>query len=738
MPNSAYNFVPLAQKVFFPNWSDKVSMDIPFEDGLSGYLELELENQTDIFTRNSDIENDPSFFKLTPEGNYAISGTSIKGVIRNVLEIATFSKIKAVDKRFGVRDLNNNTLYSSKMTKSLGYKTYEPRVKAGWLERNEKEELNIIPCDYARIEQFCIKEYLKKKIEDNNQLNEEEKANKLNFVDNLFLDGKKGFEKTKEYIEIEKKLTHKFNIEEVKEHPHSNGNKLIYKKAYLSNNNQDIDGTLVFSGQCGRKHMEFVFFNSELNNKILINESLYKDFCFIHSDPQDPSQPNKEWDYWKEKMHNGERVPVFYLLDEKNQKIIKSFGLAMMFRLAYKYSIHDAIKHTSQDHFDKKKDFAETLFGYVEENSKDALKGRVCFEPMVCTNNNIQPLGLEITILNSPKPSFYPYYIKQKSNNNETLNEIGSYSTFMDDDCKISGWKRYPIKRNLNIQLQNENNDLTTSFQPLPAHSVFRGKVHFHNIKKCELGALYWALTFGNRNDCFHSIGMAKPYGYGASSIRIVNSNILENINLNETTNNNQLLNDCLKSFIELMTNFDKDWEYTSQIQNLLELSRFRNNEQNLKYLKFDENNRDNNEFITIKGSISQEKPSYYLAPYVSEREVARRKRIHNEQIQQQKETEKQALMNSLSPEEKEIKESYDKIEKYIENKKYTKQDTTFATDFKKIENSCKKIIDDHNNQNTPIKTIINVKEILEKLKTYIKDKRDDKFKSINKMVIKF
>ena len=37
-----FNFVPLSDKVFFPDWADKISHDIPFEDGVSGTIELTL------------------------------------------------------------------------------------------------------------------------------------------------------------------------------------------------------------------------------------------------------------------------------------------------------------------------------------------------------------------------------------------------------------------------------------------------------------------------------------------------------------------------------------------------------------------------------------------------------------------------------------------------------------------------------------------------------------------------
>ncbi len=117
---SPYLFVPLAKKVYFPDWADFVSMDVPFEDGISGTIDITIEAKTPIYIRNGGVHkkgveklNDPeylSFFK-TPDGRYAIPGTSVKGMLRSVIEIASFGKIigttnshRVDDFQYAVRD----------------------------------------------------------------------------------------------------------------------------------------------------------------------------------------------------------------------------------------------------------------------------------------------------------------------------------------------------------------------------------------------------------------------------------------------------------------------------------------------------------------------------------------------------------------------------------------------------------------------------------------------------------
>ena len=597
MLNSAYNFVPLSENVFFPIWSDKVSMDIPFEDGISGELNIELTADTDIYTResyprtgNQNNNEQSEFFRITKNGEYAIPGTSIKGVIRNVLEIASFSKIRADNKRYSIRDLSNPdpNLYTNHLTETVGFKKYKPKVEAGWLIENEDGEHIVIPCEYARIEESEIEAYLNNKLNKNEDLNDNDRENKHIIIQSLFEDGKKGFSKTKDYITLENSLSNSFKIDPIQEHDHNNKKiKLIYRKAHFSENNEGESGYLVFTGQCGRKHMEFVFFNPNENSKIEIDKidpKLYKDFCFIHSNPKDPSKPNAEWEYWKSKMQKGKKVPVFYL---KKGNTIVSMGLAMMYRLAYNNTINDAISHTNPLHLDKgKKDFSETLFGYI--NKKDALRGRVVFSTMKAIKPQIKSHEIT-TILGSPKPTFYPYYMHQDE-------DTKKYKTFMDSDCKINGWKRYPFQSQVTPNTTKKSK-VTTTFKPLPKGTKFKGKIHLHNVKPSELGGLIWALRFGNNPGCHHSVGMAKPYGYGAATIRITSGRLVFNNTLEEKDAIPEL--DKLQlSFVKMMEIFlNNNWSKSEQILNLLAMAQTYDG----KLIRHQYPTLKHNEFVNIK-----------------------------------------------------------------------------------------------------------------------------------------
>lgn len=123
--NAPYNFVPLSDTVVTPEWADLVSHDLPFKDGISGALELTIEALSPIMIGGEQKQGTEresgqvKFFKTLkskehPHGQYAIPGSSLRGAIRNVFEIATFSKMSRIDnKRYGLRDISTQNVSNS-------------------------------------------------------------------------------------------------------------------------------------------------------------------------------------------------------------------------------------------------------------------------------------------------------------------------------------------------------------------------------------------------------------------------------------------------------------------------------------------------------------------------------------------------------------------------------------------------------------------------------------------------
>ncbi|MDO9578462.1 MAG: TIGR03986 family CRISPR-associated RAMP protein [Candidatus Cloacimonadales bacterium] len=604
MPNnsipSPYNFVPLSKKVVYVDeWADQISHDVPFSDGESGVIELEVETETPVYIRNggkwseSDKKDQDSlmqdFFKIA-NNEYFIPGTSFKGMLRNVFEIATFSKISLDDKRYSIRDLNNK-VYTEEMTnKDKITKIVNTKVNAGWLKIVNNTWI-VTQCDFARVDIHDLQTYYGSKID----IHKAQSSNKK-------------YDKWKKALGVKFDILpgpHKHDCNSCRKHSGADYRTGISRELKLEIQYDKVInlgkgsaiGNIVFTGQpidySGQrhcKHMEFIFYhNTTIHEDV---SYLKKDFEFIHSDEK--GNPNQEWAFWKTELLKGKNVPVFYLEDATG---ITSMGLAMMYRLPYKYSIGQSLENKFSEH--KKEDsidLAEAVFGFISD--KKSLKGRVQVGHFKATEIPDHEDILVKTVLGSPKPTYYPNYIEQGNTN--LRNGKREYKTFMDKDAEIRGWKRYPIE-NEEVDLNKmpelprdtngrENEDVATMFKPLPAATKFEGKIRYHNLKPIEIGALLWSLTFGNRTDCRHKIGMAKPLGLGVIKIQIRNNKLDSSNYLNQ-----------FRAYMNKKLTMQTDFEETEQIKELVAMADLKvKADYDYRYPILDPSNRIN-EFVTFR-----------------------------------------------------------------------------------------------------------------------------------------
>lgn len=537
-----YNFVPLSKWILHPEWQAAVSHDLPFEDGLSGEIRLELTAHSPILVGREKVGDQAVKFHTLPDGRHAIPGSTLRGMIRGVLEIATFSRMGQIDDQWlAVRDLTPGakSFYGSKITREepRGSRIYESRSRSGWL-KFEAGQWTIRPCEHARIELSDLNQAfplqwageilrareLEKKKKSGEQLDSDDFRELRSLKTSIRRSAGKKYE---EFLKRHGSLEIRFTPEKKAQHHHSKGNKLVYSRARdIGKGNES--GCLIFTGQPGtNKHMEFVFHAAAPSTRP-VPEDVFRAFRHIHENTD-------EWKWLRQNVRLFPYgIPVFYL----EGKDITAMGLAQMFKLAYENSIHEVIAHTDKRHTqgDDQQDFVETLFGFVS-GADDALKGRVSFGDAVCSDS-VRPMDEVATILNAPKPTYYPNYVVQeeadKSGNLPVrIDERGNtqvlkpYTTFMEENSEIRGWKRYPVrplgmvKPQELTKEQSGNAKIQTRLQPLPEGTCFKGKLRFHNLLPEELGALIWALTWGGDTKLRHAIGMGKPFGYGQVSISL-------------------------------------------------------------------------------------------------------------------------------------------------------------------------------------------------------------------------
>lgn len=584
MIKAPYNFVPLATKVVFPEWASEVSIDRPFQDGISGTIEVLYTAQTPVFIGNGEGNNNLINNYRAANGQYAIPGSTLRGMVRNIIEIVSFGKFNRVsDATFSVRDLTPaaKELYRNHFV--------QKRINGGWLVFEDKSWV-LYPIDYHRVEDREVEHCFKLK-------------SGILKSRNVAVDRIKHLGGSPQIYFL--KGTNKVSKIERKSFPSSTG------------------GYVVLTGNPGgKKHLDFIFTNKG-KNKITIEYETILAFKQAHAPD---AQNQKRGLDLVEKLKEYDRfgypgIPVFYLSDQNGKPT--SLGLSMMYRLPYKNTLHDAIKKSSEKNFSDAMDFAECIFGKIE-NIKNktsstmnvSLRGRVQFEdaPAQCESLENQ-VG---TILGNPKPTYYPTYIEQNASNR-------TYKTLMDNDVRLRGWKRYPVKNTPNpISVGAGQQNMASYFQPLQKGTVFNGRIHFHNLKKEELGVLLWAITWGNNKELSHAVGMGKPYGFGQIKAEISSLTYLYNDSCDNlyTVSSIEERNDWIKSFTDYMESKVGEWKSCNQLQELKAMANPKNAKRNgwdLTHMSLS-----TKEFINAKRSFR------YLAPYSSSEQSSCINKGHN------------------------------------------------------------------------------------------------------------
>lgn len=596
-----FNFVPLSDKVFFPDWADKISHDIPFEDGVSGTIELTLTAKTPIFVRNGHTkvdaneknENYKSFSKA-PDNRYFIPSTSIKGAVRNVLEIMSFGKMNQIaNSRYTIRDLQLkkyiNTFQSNE-------------VRCGWMyiDKDNKDKIKIddmgIP---GRISYSQIDEIFSTNFED-----EFKKAGV----------GKDESKKTPwyKYNEVgNTPLIYKFSIKK------ANAENPVDKRVFVYRDDANgKNGTIVFTGQPGQrkdketdpdgkikknasgKLFDFVFFNEKGKTYELDRyekDGLFEDFRFVNS-------KSDIWKEWERILNRGGKVPVFFILNEDGSEILH-FGLSYLYKLPYPKRLKDYLPAERKS---DKLDLAECIFGTT---SKRSLKGRIQFSHAFMTKGN--PIEEREVYLGSPKPTYYPIYLEQNGSNGYMSAE---FKTMLDNDAQLKGFKRYPVQetvRDVRYSIPQGQEDNANPFIAMDAGSTFTCKIRFHNLRKIELGALLKAIQFDNQG--FHSIGYAKPYGYGKTKV------IIDRI-----VGTEESIPSLIEAFDNKMSAEFPDYKRSQSIRELKLMSVEQNTTSPLEYM-------DLKEFVdckrqNFKKNISGE----YLQPYSELIKPEEKKEVRN------------------------------------------------------------------------------------------------------------
>src|SRR5271157_515610 len=103
-----YNFIPLPEKVVTISVDDLPDQGVYDPELHTGYLDCELTTSSPVYVRagltpeqakaDKESKDLPDFFYLNDRNQPVIPGSSLRGMLRTLVEIVTFSKIATVSK----------------------------------------------------------------------------------------------------------------------------------------------------------------------------------------------------------------------------------------------------------------------------------------------------------------------------------------------------------------------------------------------------------------------------------------------------------------------------------------------------------------------------------------------------------------------------------------------------------------------------------------------------------------
>lgn len=193
----------------------------------------------------------------------------------------------------------------------------------------------------------------------------------------------------------------------------------------------------------------------------------------------------------------GEEKPVFYARWDGHTY----FGMSLFLRLRY---LNTLSKGLPEAHRDKPADFLDwprAILGWAGEET--SCRSRVSFGDFPAQGSPEEQAPVR-TVLGAPKPGYFPSYLKDGKHYDE-------------EGFRLCGYKHYWLKDAQAVSTDHER--VGTALRPLPAGTRFTGNIRYKNLRPEELGLLLWAIRL--EEGCFQSVGMGKPYGFGRMRVSI-------------------------------------------------------------------------------------------------------------------------------------------------------------------------------------------------------------------------
>lgn len=540
-----YNFVPLPEKVIAVSTVPLLNT----YEGNTGWLKCELTTESPLYVRGMlssedfrehsehafhqlprDAKKRRARFFTQEDDHPRLPGSTLRGMLRAMVEIITYSKVQPVSAEpivyRAVADGENTALgrhYKAQMDRS--------RVKAGYMERNGPD-WRIRPAQLINGWPFGVIRVAEGKDPRDETLD----ALRQRLSDRQWKGCKNAYE-----VDAAGGKAGKFDYSFNKVTPGSTYVLVVTDKTPSLRAPKDRP-------ERGTGKHQYVFGKPDMT--LPDDQLLEVPYDLVRRYREQLSDAQKEL-----LGSDGilrENQPVFYLTDETGALVF--FGHARHFRLPYSKSPVDLVPKELRDELIV--DMAEAMFGFVrsskvEQGQSSAHAGRIQVEDGICLlkeaeaalpfnhNRNPQLPWFTPRILSQPKPTTFQHYLVQdaeRGHEPDCPQDLAFYDTPSPEETVIRGSKLYWSKgsrlQDEDWQFQNgeaKSSKFTnllhqfekqlTGIQPIKPKVTFTFYVRFQNLRDEELGALLWALELPP--DHRHKLGMGKPLGLGSVRLSI-------------------------------------------------------------------------------------------------------------------------------------------------------------------------------------------------------------------------
>ena len=553
-----YNFVSLKDK------NDVVDRGERKLGTNTGKLVCKLVNKTPLFIMGESEQDNKGHTKerfYREKGILIVPASSLKGAIRNVIDVMTNSVIRNVE-----NEKLEQRIGAGKFESVFGIIEYLPENgKNGVIV--EAEKIRVKTKDKIEVGNK------KFKFEDRGQ----EFSRKYSYKDGLI-----------ERVKLKDSI---YNLKKT-EIEVTKGAKVIEKliknskeyKSYLSSDKSGVLGVLWFSSPIFGKIHEKLLIPKKNGRKFEFSKEEYEDFKYIIKQRAERIKNGKDINsstfYYDKNLEKGDPL----LFQVKDGKMAEHLAFSEIPRLRYKFSPLDLVSEEFRPGDSLKKlSFSERLFGTTGDNTKKdeekkdelvALSGRVFFEdaknykPEMIDNGN--PVTLKA--FGEPHPTLTTFYLDniEKNYNENKGVSIRGRKFYWHHKEKIG--KPFSEYRK-SVEMPKDKNGqnkfaYNSSLELMDINNEFEFNVNFENLTDEELGVLIYAIEL--EDGLLHKIGKGKAFGFGSCKIEIKEF-LLEN-------------KDKYKDF--LIEPFEKESKKEDYINKAKEKRYFDENRKNIKELK--------------------------------------------------------------------------------------------------------------------------------------------------------